>query len=125
MTSTQENFFDTDYEKKGAKESFQLAFGLVTFGDFLEEDYSAYGRVVAKLRKWSENETTYFEELQIRQCTGAELGLVEDDESSLFFPIYSSHFSYVETYKKQLMCIDSPYAIRGDYSSPSVSHLAV
>ena len=110
---------------KGAKGNFQLAFGLVTYGDFLEEDYSAYGRIVAKLKKWSDTETTYFDELPIRHCTEAELGLTEDDEASLFFPIFSSHVSQVETYKKQLMCIDTPYAIKGDYSSHAVSHLSI
>ena len=117
MTSLQENFFDFNYEMKGAKDNFQLAFGLVTYGDFLEEDYSAYGKIVAKLKKWSETETTYFEDLQIRHCTEAELGLTEDDEASLFFPIFSSHFSQVEAYKNKLMCIETPYSIKGDYNS--------
>ena len=117
MTSLEENWFDETYEMKGEKGNFQLAFGLVTYGDFLEDDYSAYGKLVARMKKWSATETTYFDDLDIRRCTEAELGLTENDEASLFFPIFPAHVSQVETYKKQLMCIDTPYAIKGDYSS--------
>ena len=56
-----------------------MAFGLISYGgSTLGEDYSAYGKLTAKLKKWSQNETTYFEDLEVRPCTEAELGLTSD-----------------------------------------------
>ena len=68
--------------------NFQIAFGLVTYGDYLEDDYSMFGKIKASLKTWGLNETTKFTDLSIRSCTDAELGLTQDEESSLFFPLF-------------------------------------
>ena len=52
-----------------------MAFAFVSYGEELEDDFSAYGKLSAKIKKWSANETTKFEPLTIRPCTEAELGL--------------------------------------------------
>ena len=75
--------------------NFQIAFGLVTYGDYLEDDYSMFGQIKASLKTWGLNETTKFTDLSIRPCSEAELGLTQDEESSLFFPLFKPHVSQV------------------------------
>ena len=75
MISVDENFFDQDYTMEARKGNFQVAFAFVSYGQELEEDFSAYGKISAKLKRWNENETTHFEDLPTRPCTEAELGL--------------------------------------------------
>ena len=55
FTSNQENYYSEDSILKGAKESFQLAFALVAYDTSLEDDYSMYGQIKARLVSWSEN----------------------------------------------------------------------
>ena len=67
---------------KAEQENFQIAFGLVTYGDYLEDDYSMFGKIKASLKTWGLNETTKFTDLSIRPCSDTELGLTSDEESS-------------------------------------------
>ena len=60
---------------KAEQGNFQIAFGLVTHGDYLEDDYSMYGRIKASLKTWGPNETTNFTDLSISACSETELGL--------------------------------------------------
>ena len=54
-----------------------------------------FGKIKASLKTWGLNETTKFTDLSIRPCSEAELGLTQDEESSLFFPLFKPHVSQV------------------------------
>ena len=89
--SVQEYFYSSDpsvFNITAKKGSFQLAYGLVSYGDEIDMDYSEYGELRARLAVWNTTHPTRWEDLSTHQCSYAELGLTDDQSESQFYPVF-------------------------------------
>ena len=112
-------YFNETFEVSTSKHGFNVAFGLVGWGDSVHDgDISTYGELKAFYKRWG-NEgdpagTNYFE-IKTRPCTREELGLGNDPDESRFYPITGFSAAYLQDYWEILQCFDDDLVIRGSF----------
>ena len=122
-------YFNETFEVSTSKHGFDVAFGLVGWGESEHEgDISTYGELKAFYKRWG-NEgdppgTNYFE-IKTRPCTREELGLGDDPAESRFYPITGFSEAFLEDYWDILQCFDDDIVIRGSFQTYSAQSLAI
>ena len=95
-------YFDYTFEVSTSKHKFDVAFGLVGWGESAYEgDISMYGELKAYYKRWGiegDPPGTSFHELKSRPCTRAELGLEEKESESRFYPAKNASLGFVRDY---------------------------
>ena len=79
MVSVRDSYFDSDFELT-TEDGFMIAFGITAYDDVEESiDDASYGRLKGFYKTWDNdnNHGIKFEEIPIKQCTRAQLGLPE------------------------------------------------
>ena len=116
-------YFNYTFEVSTSKHKFDVAFGLVGWGESAYEgDISMYGELKAYYKRWGiegDPPGTSFIELKSRPCTRAELGLDENESESRFYPAKSGSKRYLKDYGDTLQCLDEDIVIKGSYQSYS------
>ena len=118
--SIQENYYTDRHPVKAKKNHFQVAFGIVSYAESLPEDVSEYGQVKARLWRWDENGFE-FVPLPTHNCSDEEMGLTDDKQKSVFYPVFEPNKKQIQTYSPNLWCIDDEFELYGDYNSNAVS----
>ena len=115
---TQDNRFPQEIENLEFP-GFQIAFAIAAFDDDPDPiDDDKYGRVVGRIDRWG-YEGQRNRELRVHRCTDEELGLTENKENAIFYPLQESMEVRIHWYARKLFCIDEDeeFHINGDFYS--------
>ena len=56
-------------------------------------------------------------ELSVHRCSDEELGMTENKQNSLFYPLQENYLAQLQWNSRKLFCIDEQIHINGDFNT--------